>query len=352
MIYFLRYYQQNSFIVGGILESLAEPEKLTLYIMFIFIALLLLAMIVAAFYSHRANKQYTSWKEAKLNRISMRKAALIARENFDGYMVLSVMEENKSLLHDVLKGFEEYSLLKGYKVKLSINVEEKDKILVKISEFGSGGELSENKVKMDLEEYITKIRNGDLFDDIPRFIDPIHHERLILALKNRIYFLQQNFEVERNIRSMYEKIINSIDSNIYSERSITTINITGGETKMDNRKYVANRSSNVTQGDLQESSVVQGSTVKINKSFKEKALQIEGLKNLFELLQEGNSEDTGLAAKSIEKIIEELEDEETPNLGLIEKWLDKAGKIIKLMEKSSAIFSKAKEVYDSFGISL
>jgi hypothetical protein len=334
------------------MEGLTESEKLLLYTMFGFVGLLAIAMIASAITSFRANKAYNSWKEAKSIRLATLKAALISRENFDGYIVLAVDEENKSLLHDVLKGFEEFVLLKGYKIKLSINVEEPDKILLKISEVGVSRTKKEDEIRNDLEEYITKIRNGELFEEIPRLIDPVYHERVILALKNRLYFLQTNYEVEKNIRVMYENILHSIEFRGPCEKQTTTINIAGIETTMDKRKYVSNHSSNVIQGDVQDSLVSVGSKLKIEKSFAGRKNQIDGLKSLVGMIKKNTSDESEIATKNLEKVIEELEEEESPNVGMIEKWLNKAGTAIGLIEKGGKLFAKAKEVYENFGIPL
>jgi hypothetical protein len=317
------------------MEGLTESEKLLLYTMFGFVGLLAIAMIASAITSFRANKAYNSWKEAKSIRLATLKAALISRENFDGYIVLAVDEENKSLL-----------------IKLSINVEEPDKILLKISEVGVSRTKKEDEIRNDLEEYITKIRNGELFEEIPRLIDPVYHERVILALKNRLYFLQTNYEVEKNIRVMYENILHSIEFRGPCEKQTTTINIAGIETTMDKRKYVSNHSSNVIQGDVQDSLVSVGSKLKIEKSFAGRKNQIDGLKSLVGMIKKNTSDESEIATKNLEKVIEELEEEESPNVGMIEKWLNKAGTAIGLIEKGGKLFAKAKEVYENFGIPL
>ncbi len=50
-----------------------------------------------------------------------------------GYIVLDLPEEQKSIFHDLLKGFEDYSLSRGYKVEFSVDNSIADKIAFKFT---------------------------------------------------------------------------------------------------------------------------------------------------------------------------------------------------------------------------
>lgn len=268
-----------------------------------------------------------------------------------GYITISIPEEIKSIFHDLLKGFEEYAALKGYKVSVSIDDSEDGKISFKIIVHDFGVTANRKIIKKDLDEYLEKIKRGD-FDNIPEILDPIEHARLVMALKNRIVFLQQNYEVERNIREFYEKFFERLPLQSISHASQPVLHITNtGSSEMDERKYIANNSANVMQGD-NHNNIFKTGDIQIGSTYTEKKDQIEKVDELIAELKKSDLKGQQDAIRHIENVKEELADSENPDKSQIGKWLGKAGSILAVAERGSALFLKAKSVFDSFGISL
>lgn len=122
-----------------------------------------------------------------------------------GYIVIDLPDEQKPLLHDVLKGFEEYAQLRGYKLDFSIDSTLTDKIAFKFTIADKGVTVSTTQVKQDLRDYIDKVRNGDPLDDLPIVIPEPDHHALVLAMKNRLSFLQHTYTAQQNVLQFYEE---------------------------------------------------------------------------------------------------------------------------------------------------
>ncbi len=267
-----------------------------------------------------------------------------------GYVTIGIPEERKSIFHDLLKGFEEYASIMGCKVSVSIDSSEIGKISFKIVINDFGVTSNRQSIKQDLDEYISKIKNGDSLDDMPEIVDPVEHSRIVVALKNRLSFLQQNYEIEKSIREFYQKFIERIPVQSISHGQPTFHISNTGRSDMDQRKYIANNSANVMQGDNQRN-LMESGDVNIGTSFSEKKEQLAKIELLInELSKQKESEDCKKAVRHFQNIKEELEDSENPDKGMIGKWLNKAKNILLLAEKSSDLLDKAKSVFESFGL--
>lgn len=316
----------------------------------------------------------SEWRESRLRDYEMRREELSLRSeeikksknnnnivvnnetsssdtDLGGYVTINIPEDRKSVFQDLLKGFEEYAQIKGYKVSVSVDSSTAGKISFKISinDFGVTGTRA--SVKNDLDEYINKIKTGEPLDDMPEVINSVEHFRLVMALKNRVSFLQQNYEVEKNIREFYQGFFEKLPISGFSHSNPIFHISNGGQTEMDQRKYIAKNSANVMQGDNQNNLISAG-TVIIGSTYAEKSAQIDNLNALIEFLENNSSiNESKNAKRQFENIKEELTEEQNPDKGLIEKWLEKAKSLVGIAEKGSELFSKAKSVYDSsFGI--
>lgn len=269
-----------------------------------------------------------------------------------GYTTVDIPEEKKSVFHDILKGFEEYAEIKGYKVSVSVDssVDEKVSFKITIKEFGVT--RSRETVKNDLNEYIKKIQSGEIMDDMPVVIDSFDQSRVLMALRNRIVFLQQNYEVEKNIREFYQGFIKSIPMSSIGHANPVFHISNAGSSEMDKRQYIATNSSNISQGDDQRNHISSGDVV-IASSFKKKQEQIDKLGRLIEeLLKEPENENNNNAVRVFENIKEEITEEDEPDKGVISKWLDKGKSLLNLADKGTKVVEKAKDVYDSFGVQI
>ena len=243
-----------------------------------------------------------------------------------GYVTIEIPEERKSIFQDILKGFEEYSQLKGYRVSISTDASEPNKISLKITILDFGVTANRTSVKQDLGEYIRKIQEGNIQDDMPEIINPVDHSRIVMALKNRISFLQQNYEVERNIREFYQRFVERLPLGGFSHGN-PIFNISNqGSAEMDKRRYISNRSANVIQGDDHQN-LVESGNISIGVTVKEKTEQVEKLAELIEELSlNPNNDDHQKAIRQCENIKDELLDEEIPDEGMIGKWLNGIGR--------------------------
>ncbi|PHR83493.1 MAG: hypothetical protein COA59_11775 [Colwellia sp.] len=266
-----------------------------------------------------------------------------------GYITLDMPEDRKSLFHDLLKGFEDYAALKGYKVNVSIDSSLNGKISFKIvvNDFGVVG--SRDTIKKDLNEFISKIQKGESLDDLEGVAGDVEHSGLLMALKNRISMLQSQYEVQSNINEYYKSFFAQLPTQ--SVNHAQPIHIYNGNHEMDQRKYIANNSANVMQGD-NHSNLVEGNRINIGSTFSEKSEKIQDLNELIELLKNVNIEQKDKALRHLENAKEELTEEGDPDKSNVGKWLNKASGILKYADKGSELFSKVKEVMSSFGLEM
>ncbi len=265
-----------------------------------------------------------------------------------GYISIPMPEDKKSLFHDLLKGFEDYASLKGYKVSVSIDSSDINVIRFKLVVNEFGVTASRESIKKDLQEYVDKINNGADIDNLPEILNSIEHSKVLAALKNRISFLQHNYNMEKNVRECYEKVIQNLPTQGISHAQ-PIFNISNGNTDMDQRKYIASNSANVMQGDNHSNSLEHVS-VNIGSTFSETRDKVEGLEELISLIKGQPFEQSDKAIRQLENVKDELVDEEEPDLSSINKWLNKAGSLLKAAEKGSELALKAQNVMESFGV--
>ncbi|EHD0131858.1 MULTISPECIES: hypothetical protein [Vibrio] len=287
-------------------------------------------------------------ENSKGNRIHIENSNADTGADLGGYISIPIPEDRKSMFHDLLKGFEDYASLKGYKVNVSVDSSDIDIIRFKLVVNEFGVTASRESIKNDLQEYIERINSGSEIDDLPEILDPAAHARIVAAYKNRISFLQHNYNLEKNVRECYEKIVQNFPvQGIYHAQPI--FNISNGNTDMDQRKYIANNSANVMQGDNHSNSL-EHISVNIGSTFSETKEKLEGLEELISLIKAEPFAESEKAVRQLENVKDELVDEEEPDLGSIDKWLNKAGGLLKSAEKGSKLLDKAQSVMDSFGV--
>lgn len=273
------------------------------------------------------------------------------KENPDlgGYVTVEIPEEKKALFHDLLKGFEEYALLRGYKVSLSIDTTSENRISFKIVVLDFGITSTRQTIKADLNDYINKIKNGDLLDDIPEIIDPVEHNKIMTALKNRISFLQHNYEVQKNINSFYENFFHKLPLQGFLHSTPVFNFNNGGTNQVDQRRYIASNSANVMQGDQQSGSIESGS-INIGITHSQKTQQIQRIDDVISELNKCiDDNQCQNAIRQFQNIKEELEDSENPDKNSIAKWLQKASSVLSFADKAPALLEKTKAVLEAFG---
>lgn len=127
-----------------------------------------------------------------------------------GYILLELPEAQKPLFHDLLKGFEDYAGLRGYRIQFSVDGSVANRIAFKFTIMEPGIGVSTTQVKHDLQEYIRKVQRGDSLDDLPMVLPEQEHNALLLAMKNRISFLQHTYAAQKNVIGYYEATLRHI----------------------------------------------------------------------------------------------------------------------------------------------
>ena len=266
-----------------------------------------------------------------------------------GYIILDLPQDHIPVFNDLLKGFEEYTKIKGYEIRFSSDTTFPNKIAFKFTLGDEGINVSTQTVKNDLQEYIQKVQTGEPLDDLPVVLPEAEHHLLLTLMKNRINFLQHNYSLKKNAVEFYEKLINKFIAHPAGILPAPTVMVqTGGS--MDSRSYKSIDSSHVIQGDENQ---LTDSSIKIEKSFNKRQNQIDKLSELIDILKDesgGSKEDREKAILNFEKVKDELSEEESPNPSFIKKWLGKAQSCLKNIEIARTTLVKAKELYDSFGL--
>jgi hypothetical protein len=130
-----------------------------------------------------------------------------------GYIIFDMPDAKKGIFHDLLKGFEDYAKLRGYEIIFSIDNSFANKIAFKFTLDSSGIVVSTKQVRQDLKEYIEKVKRGDSLDDLPVILPAEEHNLLLVAMKNRINFLQHTYTLQKNTIDFYNNLLKQLPSN-------------------------------------------------------------------------------------------------------------------------------------------
>jgi hypothetical protein len=266
-----------------------------------------------------------------------------------GYIIVDLPQDHIPVFNDLLKGFEDYAKIKGYEIRFSSDTTFPNKIAFKFTLGDEGISVSTQTVKKDIQEYIRKVQMGEPLDDLPVILPQNEHHLLITLMKNRINFLQHNYNLKKNAVEFYEQLINKFVAHPAGVLPAPTVLVqTGGN--MDSRSYKSIDSSHVIQGD---DNTLTDSSIKIGSSFNDRKDQINQLSELIQLLKDepnGSKDDRDKAILNFEKVKDEISEEEKPDAGRIKKWFSKAQGCLKNIELAKSTIEKAKQLYDSFGI--
>ncbi len=268
-----------------------------------------------------------------------------------GYIFVDLPKEKRSIFMELLKGFEEFAQIKGYEVYFSFDSTFVDRIAFKFTQANKETNVTTEEVQADFQEYVERIQNGGVLDDLPVILSLLEHNKLLTIMKNRINFLQHNYNLEKNAVIFYERML----SNFSSVKLLPAPNVivhTGGN--MTSKNYNATNSSHLIQGennDYTDNSI--DASIKIAGSFNEKKNQIESIARLIEILKSNNEVDAtekGKAITNLEKVKDELQDEEKPDESRIKKWLQKAKDSLALLKLGKEGVDAVVEVYKSLGL--
>jgi hypothetical protein len=185
-----------------------------------------------------------------------------------GYIVLDLPDDKRPLFHDLLKGFEDYARLMGYGVSFSIDSTFKDKIAFKLTIHNDVINVGPERVRADFHEYVRRVEAGDDLSDLPVVTSFEEHNLLATILKDRISFLQNSYNIQKNTAEFYARFLENLPRAAIVPAPSVVVQ-TGG--LMDSRRYIASNSQKMIQGDrneLRDNSV--DSTITIGNSFNER----------------------------------------------------------------------------------
>lgn len=268
-----------------------------------------------------------------------------------GYIVVTLQSDKRPLFHDLLKGFEEYSRLKGYAVNFSIDSTYNEKIAFKFTLSDDSGHIENDIIRKDFKDYIEKIENGESFDDLPIVTSSEEHAMLVKVMTNRINFLQNSYNLARHSSDIYEKVLSG--SPFVQSHPLQTILVqTGG--KFDQRSYSAQGASSIIHGNYGEINTESCNTsIAIGDSFRSKKEQIDLINNFIEVLLRYDKKFKNVESviKNVEKVRDELQDEPQPDPGRVGKWLERAKQSLQLGSLAKETVEAAKELFAAFGLS-
>lgn len=163
-------------------------------------------------------------------------------EQDDDYVLVRMPEHLRSSFHDLLRGFEDYAAIRGYRVRIAIDNTHADFLRFKIAFDGASVPrdlAKEDRVRNDLREYIDRVRRGDSLSDIPIVLPRPEHEELLLALRNRILLLEIQCKAHQNVVAFYEQAIEKAPFGVLAPPS-TNVQVSGVTIVNDQRSENVN----------------------------------------------------------------------------------------------------------------
>jgi hypothetical protein len=247
-----------------------------------------------------------------------------------------------------LKGFEDYAKIRGYEISFSIDASMIGRIAFKFTVKNDGVVVGPERVRQDFKEYVDKIRTGtvDDLDNAPVITSLEEHNLLVTQLKNRITFIQLNYQLSQNAIRFYENLFANMRT-FPALPGPSVVVHTGGS--MDSRSYSAVNSQKVLQGD---NSMPTDSSINIGQSFNQRQERIAALDGLIGQLKasETKTDDANKAERALSKVRDELADEAEPNVSMIKKWLEGAKNLIGIVALGIEVTEGAKKLWEMFGI--
>ncbi len=267
-----------------------------------------------------------------------------------GYIVVEMPEKDRSLFHDLLKGFEDYAKLKGYQISFSIDSSLVGRIAFKFTVKNHGVVIGPERVRADFREYVENVRNGSIedLDQMPAISSFEEHNLLVTMLKNRITFIHHSYQLTQNALHFYENLLLNLKS-FPALPAPTVIVHTGGN--MDSRSYNAVHSERIVQGDKSE--LVDSSTnIEIGNSFNQRQERISALDETIQRIEPLTPGNANLrqAEHELRKVREELTEEIEPDRPKIRKWLESAKNLLGSAALGFEIVESARKLWEMFGI--
>jgi hypothetical protein len=261
-----------------------------------------------------------------------------------GYIVLDLPDAHRGLFHDLLKGFEDYARLKGYGVSFSVDTTFHDRIAFKFTLTDPDVVVGNDRVRKDLSEYLQRVSSGGSLDDLPQVISIEEHELLVTTLKNRINFLQHNYNLAKNSMEFYERLVQKVGAQSFLPAPSVIVQ-TGGSYSAPSYSAL-----NSPQSVLGIENVARN-TIRIAVTYKERKEQIDCLTDLLDrLASEVVEPERDEAIRNLTNVKEELEHTDQPDTGRVTSWLERAKQAIQLGSLGYETAQAAKELFKLFGL--
>ena len=283
-----------------------------------------------------------------------------AGPNSGGYIIFDMPDANKSMFHDLLKGFEDFAKLRGYVIHFSIDNAFPNKVAFKFTLEGNGTgiNVSSGQVRKDIREYIERVRRGEALDDLPVIISPEEHGLVLACLKNRMSLIEHNYNLEKTAKEFYAGLLKQIPSIGIGAQQPQNFYLQAG-TSNQASSYLAQNSPQAALGvgnRLIENSLDQ--SIHIASSFNERKAQVAALSDLWMALYAEEKEAEGEekekvteARECVRKAQTEMEEQEPPEPNRIRKWLETAKATILALGLTKDVTDAAKTVWDAFQMS-
>jgi hypothetical protein len=264
-----------------------------------------------------------------------------------GYHLITIDESDRSLFHDLLKGFEDYANLKGYRISFSIDNSWDGRTAYKFTVLGKGVVVGSEQVRADFRDYVDRVRkDDDDFDDIPIVTSMAEHHLLVTMLKNRIEFFRSNYKLYKNTVALFDMLVGN--NRLFPAQPQPSVVVhTGGS--MDSRSYSAVNSQKVLQGD---GSSLSDSSINIGGSVNEKMERITALDDMIAKLKTEDLKNAEIAkaGRELSKVRDELAENPQPNESVIRRWLEAAKNSMTLPILGYETVEGARKLWELFGM--
>jgi len=312
--------------------------------------LIFIAIVLAYFLASRWMRESRNFRLVESERMevplsdSAKKSLADIALDHSGYVVMRMPDADKPVFLEMLRGFEDYARIRGYRLSFAFDASMADRIAFRFSILEGGLLVGSKQVTDDLNEYIRRVQSGAGFDDLEAILKPDQHQGAITILKNRLAFLEASYPQMREIARLYHDVSNRL-SQLQAPPSQQFF-IQGGGT-MAPTQYTAINSPQAAQGrDIKLIGNTATTDIKIGNTFAEQKEVIDRIDNVISLVARDKVTETDKdrawqVYDLLKKVHGEIADEPKPDGTRIKRYLEKAADLFK-----SVAF--AKEAVDAF----
>jgi len=249
-------------------------------------------------------------------------------DNFD--IVIDVPSQLQALVRDIVQGFEDYTRVQGYELRVSVASFFSDNMVIRVALPPNSPNVASHTIGKDFQSYINVLESHKLltYTDTPKQSSAQDTERLLSGANDRLsvlLFLLGHDKQDTQILDMARGVGKQLES---GRIQYTTKNV---GVFIGVRQYLGGRHTSST------------STVKVN---------IEQLDNLLQLLRATDVPDTSRKRNAIEylEVASREAKKSKPSNRKIKKSLQKAGRYLVAFGQVSAAVSDITSFYTALGL--